>query len=70
MQLKLLLATLLLTIPSSPVTAVLEPDAKRVFAEAQLLTSLAGDYTTIEQPERAIQLLEEALSLAASLDEL
>jgi tetratricopeptide (TPR) repeat protein len=61
-QLKLLLATLLLTI-ASPVTAVLEPDAKRVFTEAQLLTSLAGDYTTIEQPERAIQLLEEALSL-------
>ena len=66
MQLKLLLATLLLTI-ASPVTAVLEPDAKRVFAEAQLLTSLAGDYTTIEQPERAIQLLEEALSLNQAL---
>ncbi len=66
MQLKLLLATLLLTI-ASPVTAVLEPDAKRVFAEAQLLTSLAGDYTTIEQPDRAIQLLEEALSLNQAL---
>lgn len=66
MQLKLLLATLLLTI-ASPVTAVLEPDAKQVFAEAQLLTSLAGDYTTIEQPDRAIQLLEEALSLNQAL---
>jgi tetratricopeptide (TPR) repeat protein len=65
-QLKLLLATLLLTI-ASPVTAVLEPDAKRVFAEAQLLTSLAGDYTTIEQRDRAIQLLEEALSLNQAL---
>jgi hypothetical protein len=35
---------------------------EQVLAEAELLASLAGGYTTIKHPDRAIQLLEEALS--------
>jgi hypothetical protein len=38
-----------------------------VLAETELLASLAGGYTTIKQPDRAIQLLEEALSFNQTL---
>ena len=63
MNLKLLLAALLLTI-AHPASALIGQDAQQeqVLAEAELLASLAGGYTTIKQPDRAIQLLEEALS--------
>ncbi len=79
MNLKLLLAALLLTI-THPASAVIGQDAdqeqvlaesavigqdaeqEQVLTEAELLASLAGAYTTIKQPDRAIQLLEEALS--------
>ena len=76
MNLKLLLAALLLTI-THPSSAVIGQDAKReqvvaaepekVLAEAELLASVAGGYTTIKQPDRAIQLLEEALSFNQTL---
>jgi tetratricopeptide (TPR) repeat protein len=75
-NLKLLLAALLLTI-THPASAVIGQDAKQeqvldaepeqLLAEAELLASLAGDYTTIKQPDRAIQLLEEALSFNQTL---
>jgi tetratricopeptide (TPR) repeat protein len=68
-NLKLLLAALLLTI-SYPATSVLgqkNAAQEQVLAEAELLASLAGAYTTIKQPDRAIQLLEEALSFNQTL---
>jgi tetratricopeptide (TPR) repeat protein len=67
-NLKLLLAALLLTIAHSA-SAVTGQDAQQeqVLAEAELLASLAGGYTTIKQPDRAIQLLEEALSFNQTL---
>ncbi|MBD2014957.1 hypothetical protein H6F96_13380 [Microcoleus sp. FACHB-53] len=76
MNIKLLLAALLLTLthPSSAVIGqgakqeqVLAAEPEKVLAEADLLASLAGDYTTIKQPDRAIQLLEEALSFNQTL---
>ncbi|MBD2128099.1 hypothetical protein NDI39_11880 [Microcoleus sp. ZQ-A2] len=76
MNIKLLLAALLLTI-THPASAVIGQDVKqeqvvaaepeKVLAEAELLASVAGGYTTIKQPDRAIQLLEEALSLNQTL---
>jgi tetratricopeptide (TPR) repeat protein len=75
-NLKLLLAALLLTIthPASAVIGqdtkqeqVLAADPEQLLTEAELLASLAGDYTTIKQPDRAIQLLEEALSFNQTL---
>ena len=76
MNIKLLLAALLLTLthPASAVIGqgakqeqVLAAEPEQVLAEADLLASLAGDYTTIKQPDRAIQLLEEALSFNQTL---
>lgn len=76
MNIKLLLAALLLTI-THPASAVIGQDAdqeqvvaaepEKVLAEAELLASVAGGYTTIKQPDRAIQLLEEALSFNQTL---
>jgi tetratricopeptide (TPR) repeat protein len=68
MNLKLLLAALLLAI-AHPGSAVIGQDAQQeqVLTEAELLASLAGGYTTIKQPDRAIQLLEEALSFNQTL---
>lgn len=84
MNLKLLLAALLLTI-AHPASAVIGQDAEQkqilaksavmgqnteqeqVLTEAELLASLAEDYTTIKQPDRANQLLEEALSFNQTL---
>jgi tetratricopeptide (TPR) repeat protein len=75
-NLKLLLAALLLAI-AHPASAVIGQDTKQeqvlaaepeqVLTEAELLASLAGGYTTIKQPDRAIQLLEEALSFNQTL---
>ncbi|MBD1804536.1 tetratricopeptide repeat protein [Microcoleus sp. FACHB-SPT15] len=50
-------------------SAVIGQDAQQeqVLTEAELLASLAGGYTTIKQPDRAIQLLEEALSFNQTL---
>lgn len=76
MNIKLLLAALLLTLthPASAVIGqgakqeqVLAAEPEKVLAEADLLASLAGAYTTIKQPDRAIQLLEEALSFNQTL---
>lgn len=76
MNIKLLLAALLLTI-THPASAVIGQNVKqeqvvaaepeKVLAEAELLASVAGGYTTIKQPDRAIQLLEEALSFNQTL---
>ncbi|MEW5856463.1 MAG: hypothetical protein AB1861_03660 [Cyanobacteriota bacterium] len=84
MNLKLLLAALVLTI-AHPASAVIGQDAEheqllaesavigqnaeleQVLAEAELLASVAGGYATIKQPDRAIQLLEEALSFNQTL---
>ncbi len=62
MKLKLILTALFLTI-ANPVATALAKDTELVRGEVILLTSLAGDYTTIGQPEQAIQILEEALAL-------
>jgi hypothetical protein len=66
---KLVLAALLLTI-AHPATTVLgqkNVEQEQVLAEAELLASLAGGYSTLKQPDRAIQLLEEALSFNQTL---
>ncbi|MBD2004543.1 MULTISPECIES: tetratricopeptide repeat protein [Cyanophyceae] len=56
-----------LVLAESAVIGQKNAEPELVLAETELLASLAGGYTTIKQPDRAIQLLEETLSFNQTL---
>ena len=73
MKLQLILSSLFLAPLLNlihPISIVLSQDkAELALAEAELLSSLAGDYAIVRQKDRAIALLAEPLSLHQSLVE-
>ncbi|MBD2094879.1 hypothetical protein H6F90_06890 [Trichocoleus sp. FACHB-591] len=73
MRLRLILSSLvlapLLNLIHPIAIALAQEEAGPALTEAELLTSLAGDYANIGQKDQAIQLLKEPLSLNQSLVE-
>ena len=73
MRLRLILSSLvlapLLNLIHPIAIALAQEEAWPALTEAELLTSLAGDYANIGQKDQAIQLLKEPLSLNQSLVE-